>query len=332
MKNTLLLIMIFFSFSANSQNVFEYEKEINNNEDYDFKEINFLNHDDNITISGTLIEPKLDYDKIIIIVPGSGKDTRNSHYVLAEALLKNNIAVFRFDERGIGKSQGNYSELANDLSKDLSFALQFIQKEYPNKKIGIIGHSLGGIATLQMIKDNVSPKFIVLIESPIIKNGSFIINQFNQDYENSLPDVMRKGKNKEEILLFLKGFIDVVNKVEKTSLKNELKNYIKQRGFNKKFIALLDDKFFIESITTNLEETLKQISLRTLYLTGTKNKIINYHDETTLIASFKNPEIEIEIFEGLNHYLTDRNGKVGSSLYNMDKEPLTLLINWITKQ
>lgn len=108
MKNTLLLITIFFSFSANSQNVFEYEKEINNNEDYDFKEINFLNHDDNITISGTLIEPKLDYDKIIIIVPGSGKDTRNSHYVLAEALLKNNIAVFRFDERGIGKSQGNY--------------------------------------------------------------------------------------------------------------------------------------------------------------------------------------------------------------------------------
>jgi esterase/lipase len=143
---------------------------------------------------------------------------------------------------------------------------------------------------------------------------------------------MRKGKTKEEILLFLKGFIDVVNKVEKTSLKSELKNYIKQSGFNKKFIALLDDTFFIESITTNLEETLKQISLRTLYLTGTKNKIINYHDETTLIASFKNQEIEIEIFEGLNHYLTDRNGKVGSSLYNMDKQPLTLLINWITKQ
>ena len=332
MKKTLLIIIIFLSFNANSQNIFEYEKEINDKENYDFKEFNIQNQDYNFTISGTLIEPKLVYEKIIIIVPGSGKDTRNSHFLLAEELLKNNIAVFRFDERGIGKSEGKYSELAKDLSHDLSFAFQDLQKTYADKKIGIIGHSIGGIATLKMIQKKINPNFIVLIETPVIKNGSFIINQFNSDYENSTSEVMRKGKTKDEMLFFLQGYIDVVNKVKEKSLKSEIKKYIKQSGFNKNFITLLNDEFFIESITTNLEETLRQISLKTLYLTGTKNKIINHKDETKLIESFKNPQIEIEIFEGLNHYLTDRNGKVGSSLYNMDKQPLTLLIDWIKKQ
>ena len=37
-------------------------------------------------------------------------------------------------------------------------------------------------------------------------------------------------------------------------------------------------------------------------------------------------------FDGLNHYLTDRNGKVGSSLYEMDKEPLNMIINWTLKK
>lgn len=332
MKKTISIFFLFLFFISNAQNIFEYEKEISNSENYDFNEIEFQNQDENIKLSGTLIKPKNHFDKIVIIVPGSGKDTRNSHYIVAEQLLKKNIAVYRFDERGIGKSEGNYSELAKDLSNDLNFAFKTLQKLNSDKKIGIIGHSNGGIATLKVIEDSCSPDFIVLIETPIIKNGAFVMNQLKENYENSIPEIMRKDKTKEEIITFLEGYFELIIDSDANSLKKEIKNYIKEKGFNKRFIALLNDKFLIEAITTNLEETVKTISIKSLYLTGTKDKIINHKDEIEQIKSFKNANIEIEIFDGLNHYLTDRNGIVGSSLYNMDKEPLHILIDWISEK
>ena len=82
----------------------------------------------------------------------------------------------------------------------------------------------------------------------------------------------------------------------------------------------------------NLEDKVKNLSLKTLYLTGTHDKIINHEQELDVLRSFKNPNIEIVEFDGLNHYLTDRNGKIGSSLYKMDNAPLDVIINWILEK
>lgn len=329
-KQTLILYLLILPFGSFSQNIFDYEQEIAQKENYNFQEINFQNVTDNIKLSGTLITPKSNFNKIVIIVPGSGKDTRYAHFVLAEELLKKGIAIYRFDERGVGKSEGDYSELARELSMDLSFILKELQKEFLDKKFGIIGHSLGGIATLNAINDDLD--FIVLIETPITKNGAFLINQFERNYENSIPEIMKKGKNKTEVISFLKEYIAVISNSEPNVTKKEIKAYIKEKEFKRRFIVLLDDTFLVEMARTNLEDKIKSLSLKTLYLTGTNNNIINHEQEVGLIKSFKNPNIEIREFNGLNHYLTDRNGKVGSSLYKMDKEPLELIVNWVSEK
>lgn len=330
MKQTFSIIFLICSFFVNAQNIFKYEKEINDSIHYDFEEIDFQNSDEKINLSGTLIKPKLDFDKIVIIVPGSGKDTRYSHYILAEELLKNNIAVYRFDERGIGKSEGKYSELAIDLANDLNVAFKELQTKYSPKKIGIIGHSLGGVATLESIEKNCNPDFIVFIETPVKKNGAFVLNQIEMNYETSLPQFMREGNTKEEVMAFLKGYFEVVrNFNQKPNLEKEVKKYIKEKGFNKRFIALLNDAFLMEMVTVNLEDTIKNSTIKSLYLIGTLDKFINHKEETNTVESFKNQNIEIKIFNGLNHYLTDRNGAIGSSLYQMDEEPLKLIIDWI---
>ncbi|PRP67462.1 alpha/beta hydrolase [Nonlabens agnitus] len=231
MKRTFTIIFLTLSIIANSQNIYDYEKEIGNRENYIFSEIDFQNEDENIKLSGTLITPKTKFDTIILIVAGSGRDSRHTHFVLAEELLKHGIAVYRFDERGVGKSKGEYSELVRDLSNDLGFALKKIQQTYLDKKIGIIGHSIGGIATLNAINDDID--FIVLIETPIAKNGAFLVNQFKMNYENSLPEVMRKGKTKIEITSFLEGYIDIISKSEPNATKKEVKKYIKEKEFKK---------------------------------------------------------------------------------------------------
>lgn len=328
MNRFITLFFIFTGFLANSQNIFDYEREINNKDLYIFQDIDFQNTSEHLKLSGTLISPKTDFDKIVIIVPGSGLDTRYAHFVLAEELVKNGIAVYRFDERGIGKSEGKYSELAMDLSADLGFAFQELQNTFNNKKIGIIGHSLGGIATLELLKHKHKPNFIVLIETPILKNGAFVLNQLSKDFENRIPKLMHQKKTKDEVMTFLEGYFQVVNRSDANSLKKKVMKYIKAKDFDKRFRTLLEDDFLMESISTNLEETLKEMSIKLLFLTGTEDGVMDHKKEITKVESFKNKNIQINRYEGLNHWLTDKNGAIGSSLYQMDETPLKDIIEW----
>lgn len=207
-----------------------------------------------------------------------------------------------------------------------------MQTKYSTRKIGILGHSLGGLASLQIIQANTIPAFLILIETPIIKNGEFILNQFDNNYDTSLPEIMKKGKTKEELISFLEGYFSVLCNNDSNSWNKEIKKYIKEKSFNKRFVALLDDKFLVEMIGINLEETLKNIPINTLYLTGTKDKIINHSDEINLIKSFNNTNIDIEVYPGLNHWLTVKDAKVGSSLYQMDPNPLSKILSWTIDQ
>ncbi|VXB64074.1 conserved exported hypothetical protein [Flavobacterium sp. 9AF] len=322
-----ILFLLFFSIVANSQNIFTYEKEVDSIENYISTEINIDNTIKKIILSGTLLQPKKEFNKIVIIVPGSGKDTRHSHFKLAASLLKEGIAVYRFDERGIGKSGGKYSELAKDLSEDLNFVFKYLKDSYKNMKIGIIGHSLGGIATLDIIQNKSIPDFIILIETPVIKNGAFVTNQIKMDYEKIIPEIMRKDKSKEETLVFLDGLFKIISNNELFNQSN-IKKYIKEKGFNKKCSAIIQDDLLVEMLTTNLESVVETISIPVLYLTGTKNKIIDYEKEIDLLRKFNNQNIEIQIFKDLNHWLTDKNAVIGDSLYNMDETALNAIKKW----
>lgn len=317
------------SFNGYSQEIYAYEKEADSLKAHNHEEITFTNTKDKITLSGTLITPS-GFTKIAIIVPGSGRDTRHSHYIVAERLLEKGIAVFRFDERGLGKSGGDYSELASPLSRDLSFGYATLKEKFMDKEIGIIGHSLGGVAALEAIQGGITPDFLVLIETPAIRNGAFVMNQIKMNYENTIPEVMQKGKSKEEIVGFMDALFNYV--AESPKSKKDVKKFIKDRGFDKRFTSLLNDEFLVEMLAKDLEATLRTITIPTLYLTGTKDKVINHADETDLVKSFNNNYIEIQVFDGLNHWLTQKDATVGSSLYNMDKAPLNKILSWIGLQ
>src|SRR5690606_10295758 len=172
-----------------------------------------------------------------------------------------------------------------------------LKSKYPKKQIGIIGHSLGGIAALETIKAGFKPSFMVLLETPIIKNGAFISNQIKMNYNNSIPEIMRKKKTKDEVTSFLDYYFNYLA-TDTTRTRKEIKKFIKEKGFDSKFIVLTDDKFLMEMLHTNLEQTIQNINIPTLYLTGTKDKVINHKEETALLQSYNNKAITIEIFEG----------------------------------
>ncbi len=123
---------------------------------------------DGSKLYGTLLS-KNNNQKLFIIIAGSGPTDRegnnilgvesNSYQLLAQALDSENIASFRYDKRGIGKSiPSNVNEenlVFEDYINDAEKIFQYLQDSLGFKDIYILGHSEGsliGIAAAEKVK------------------------------------------------------------------------------------------------------------------------------------------------------------------------------------
>lgn len=229
MFKKLILVLLFISFNKiTSQNNSDFGKGIKDIERYNSQEIDFIDSEENVKLSGTLIFPKTNYSKIVVITPGSGQNNRNSHYNIAEELLKNGIAVYRFDDRGVGKSGGKVNFGVDQIIKDLYYALNNLQKidSLSNKKIGALGHSLGGIATIDAYQNGLKIDFLILMATPIEKFGKFNKPQYSS---RSNPEIKVSTKmlfqNLQIPMLFIAGTNDsFFNSTETATLIHALNN------------------------------------------------------------------------------------------------------------
>lgn len=90
----------------------------------------------------------MDSDKIIIIVSAAGV-LQSFYRKLAEFFQNNRISTITFDYSGIGKSlHGNIKNencsLLNWGNRDLETVIKYAIETYPNHKVILLGHSIGG--------------------------------------------------------------------------------------------------------------------------------------------------------------------------------------------
>ncbi len=79
---------------------------------------------DGILLEGTLELPTLTgTHPLVIFVHGSGRATRSDYQEIVNELLPKGYAVFRYDKRGVGASQGTYSGVSAKNSIDLILLL-----------------------------------------------------------------------------------------------------------------------------------------------------------------------------------------------------------------
>ncbi len=144
---------------------------------YHEEEVVFTNEIDDITLAGTYTYPK---DKntfpAVILISGSGAQDRNSEIlghkpflVIADYLTRKGVAVLRYDDRGTADSQGDFSKATSaDFAEDAKAAIQFLasRPEIDVKKIGVIGHSEGGLIA-PMLAEEETVSFLILIAPPV---------------------------------------------------------------------------------------------------------------------------------------------------------------------
>ena len=152
---------------------------------YNVKDVSFYNSDSSIRIAGTLTwpktEPGVNYLKkpvypAAILISGSGPQDRDETIfdhkpfaVLADYLTKKGFAVLRTDDRGVGKSTGNFAAATTaHFASDTEAALDFIKQQdvVDTAHMGLIGHSEGGMIAPMVASKRKDVHFVVLMAGP----------------------------------------------------------------------------------------------------------------------------------------------------------------------
>lgn len=155
---------------------------------YNDEEISFENKIANISLSGSFTYPKSGGTfPAVILITGSGPQDRDEtilnhkpFLVIADYLTRNGIAVLRYDDRGIGKSKGNFAAATTEnFATDAQAAVEYLKarKEVDPKKIGVVGHSEGGlIAPLVAVNSN-DVSYIILLAGPGLPGKDILLLQ-----------------------------------------------------------------------------------------------------------------------------------------------------------
>lgn len=141
---------------------------------YEVRDVRFGSQSEGVTLDGTLTIPRnAGPHTAVVLVSGSGPQDRDEtllqhkpFHVIADHLTRNGIAVLRYDDRGFGRSTGDHAAATTaDFAKDAAGAVAFLrsQSEINPTRIGVIGHSEGGIIAPLVATNDPQLAFIVLL-------------------------------------------------------------------------------------------------------------------------------------------------------------------------
>ena len=264
---------------------------------YKSEEVTVRNEQDGINLAGTLTLPeKGNKFPAVVLVTGSGAQNRDEEImghkpflVIADYLTRNGIAVLRCDDRGTAASQGNHATATNeDFATDTEAAINYLRgrKEINTKKIGIIGHSAGGIIAFIVAAKDPSIAFIVSLAGAGVRGDSLILQQ---------TDKTRDELQKE-----------LYANVTKTMSSEELKDMSTVQQIATQIISWTSP-WYLHFMRYDPAKAMKKIKCPVLALNGEKDiqvdAIMNLTAIQQRISENGNKNVTVKAYPNLNHLL-----------------------------
>ncbi|MBO1363869.1 alpha/beta fold hydrolase [Prevotella sp. A2931] len=194
---------------------------------YSTEEVTFTNDKAGVSLSATLTIPKnFKWGKtpVVLFVTGSGPQNRDEELffhkpflVIADALAKAGIASLRYDDRGIGKSTGKFSEATTfDFADDAAAGLQYLCDRKEFGKVGLLGHSEGGMIAF-ILGSRQKTDFIVSLAGPTTRIDTMMCIQINKlaHAKGATENVVNSAESARKMMLAMsptvwtKAFIDI---------------------------------------------------------------------------------------------------------------------------
>lgn len=181
---------------------------------YKEEEVFYFNSQGGDTLAGTLTLPRQGGPfPAAILISGSGPQDRDEFllghkpfWILADYLTRRGIAVLRFDDRGVGKSTGKFGDATSkDFATDVEAGVVYLKgrMEIDPNKIGLIGHSEGGLIAPMVAAGNSDIAFIVLMAGPGLPGADILRMQSRLILEkNGVPESLIAKNDESQTKIF----------------------------------------------------------------------------------------------------------------------------------
>lgn len=264
---------------------------------------------------------------IVVLASGSGPQDRNCEIlghkpflVIADHFAKNGIATLRFDDRGVGQSTGSFQEATlEDFASDVLACVSFIQKDKELKgrvKIGVAGHSEGGMHVLMAARKNKKIEFVielasvgtsgkdVLIEQqyliPLKSGGSQEYADWNKQLYSGMSAIVLKY-DQEKAQDPLTNFLDSMYQIAPNEVKEQTNIFNFKIGMN----MFMNTTWMRQFLAYETADYLKKVKTPVLAINGSEDIQVPGFDaqegfEKHLSANSK-PHSNLALLGGLNH-------------------------------
>jgi len=321
------------------------------------KEVEYLNPKSGYKLAGTLTIPNdVKNCPAVILISGSGAQDRDEtifehrpFMVIADYLTKNGITVLRVDDRGVGGSEGNIrNSTSEDFADDVIAGIDFLKKSnfINHKKIGLIGHSEGGlIAPIVAIKsDDIA--FIVLLAGPGITGEQILYQQaklLNKTAGITDDQIKQNRKLQEALFNILLNEKDSVKQIDRLQRAHSNGMYpmlnTQQKELIDKKVAEINNVWFKFFLTYNPYPTLTKVTCPVLALNGEKDLQVplkaNLEAIKKALTEGGNKNFNTMELENLNHLFQNcETGAVAEYAQieeTISPEVLEIIKDWILK-
>jgi len=289
------------------------------------------------TLAGTLLLPKNGKRPLpaVITITGSGQQTRDEPIPfpglekyrpmrqIAEALASRGIAVLRVDDRGVGGSGGREtlatvttSSFADDVRAEVAYLRS--RSEIDPKRIGLVGHSEGGIIAPMVAANDAQIAAIVLLAGSGKSGAQISMEQLTYILDNT-PGVtpeLRKQKLAEE---------------------QEMITAVQTGGDLSSYPAQVRLPWTREFWTYDPLTTIRKVRQPILILQGARDRQITAEQADLLEKAAReagNKDVTKQILPNLNHlFLTAKTGGVDEysklETSSIGEDVLKVLGDWL---
>jgi pimeloyl-ACP methyl ester carboxylesterase len=318
---------------------------------YREEEVTYENKVQNVTLAATLTIPAgKGPSPAVVLITGSGPQDRDESLmghkpflVLSDYLTRKGIAVLRADDRGTGKSTGDFNAATTaDFATDTEAGVAYLKTrpEIDPHKIGLIGHSEGGIIAPMIAARNPDVAFIVMMAASGVPGDQVLPAQLDAIEEvngKSHEEAAKDAAQERELIKLVETEKDPV------MLEKELR--AKMIGDTPEMqiepqIKAFTSPWFRYFMTYDPATALRKVTCPVLAINGSKDQQVlpgqNLPAIRRALKEGGNKHFEVDELPGLNHLFQTATTGAPAEYAEIEEtvSPVALekMASWILKQ
>lgn len=275
-----------------------------------------------ITIGATLTLPtgKPPFPAVVLI-SGSGQQDRNEtimqhrpFLVLSDYLTRRGIAVLRYDDRGVGESSGPVEKATTlDFADDAQAGVRYLKtrKEIDPARIGLAGHSEGGLIAPIVYHREPDIAFVVLMAAPGLPGKRILLEQAHYQLRKAGTgeEATRQALRLQETIYALLDSDhdsttlarEIIAALSADTLQQGLRDSTTQKMIARQYLHPWF-RFFLQY---DPRSSLEKVRCPVLAINGSKDVQVNAKENLKAIADALgkagNKKLTIQELPGLNH-------------------------------